>query len=33
MTTEINARQNYARVLILWVAVLVGLYAFQEYFS
>ena len=26
-------RRGYVRVLILWVAVLAALYAFQEYFS
>jgi len=31
---EIDAgRRGYVRVLILWVVVLVALYAFQEYFS
>jgi hypothetical protein len=29
----INIRHSYVRVLILWVVVLVALYAFQEYFS
>ncbi len=33
MTTETDARPSYVRVLILWVVVLVALYAFQEYFS
>ena len=28
-----NIRRSYVRVLILWVMVLVALYAFQEYFS
>ena len=33
MTTETDAPQNYTRVLIVWVVVLVALYAFQDYFS
>ena len=33
MTSEADAPQNYARVLIVWVVVLVALYAFQRYFS
>jgi hypothetical protein len=33
MTTETDAPLKYGRVLILWVVVLVALYAFQEYFS
>ena len=28
-----DGRRGYVRVLILWVVVLVALYAFQEYFS
>ena len=28
-----DIRRSYIRVLIVWVAVLVSLYAFQEYFS
>jgi hypothetical protein len=28
-----DIRHSYVRVLILWVVVLVALYAFQEYFS
>jgi hypothetical protein len=28
-----NIRRSYVRVLVLWVVVLVSLYAFQEYFS
>ncbi len=28
-----TGRRGYVRVLILWVIVLVALYAFQEYFS
>lgn len=26
-------QRNYVRVLIVWVAVLAGLYAFQQYFG
>jgi len=33
MTADPDAPQNYTRVLIVWVVVLVALYAFQEYFS
>jgi hypothetical protein len=34
MTAETDdGRRGYVRVLILWVVVLVALYAFQEYFS
>lgn len=33
MTAETDGRRGYARVLILWVVVLIALYAFQEYFS
>jgi hypothetical protein len=28
-----DARRRYTRVILLWVAVLIGLFAFQEYFS
>ena len=28
-----DIRRSYLRVLIVWVVVLVSLYAFQEYFS
>jgi hypothetical protein len=28
-----NIRNSYVRVFIVWVVVLVALYAFQEYFS
>jgi hypothetical protein len=28
-----NIRTSYVRVFIVWVVVLVALYAFQEYFS
>lgn len=28
-----NVRHSYMRVMIIWVIVLIGLYAFQEYFS
>jgi len=28
-----NMRRSYVRVLIVWVVTLLGLYAFQEYFS
>ena len=31
-TTERGAGGSYARVLVVWVAVLGALYAFQEYF-
>jgi hypothetical protein len=33
MTTETDTPQHYARVLVVWVIVLVALYAFQDYFS
>ena len=33
MTTETDAPQHYARALIVWVVVLIALYAFQSYFS
>jgi hypothetical protein len=33
MTPDTDARPSYVRALILWVVVLVALYAFQEYFS
>jgi len=28
-----DVRRSYVRVVVLWVVVLVALYAFQEYFS
>jgi hypothetical protein len=28
-----NIRRSYARVMIIWVVVLLSLYAFQQYFS
>ncbi len=28
-----DVRRSYVRVLVLWIVVLVALYAFQEYFS
>jgi hypothetical protein len=28
-----DIRRSYIRVIILWVAVLIGLFGFQEYFS
>jgi hypothetical protein len=28
-----DVRRSYARVLVVWVLVLAGLYAFQQYFS
>lgn len=28
-----DIRRSYVRVLIVWIAVLVSLYVFQEYFS
>lgn len=31
-TAERGAGGSYARVLVVWVAVLVALYAFQEYY-
>ena len=33
MTAATGGRRLYVRVLILWVVVLVALFAFQEYFS
>ena len=33
MTRVADGRRGYVRVLILWVVVLIALYAFQEYFS
>ena len=33
MTPETDAPQHYARVVIVWVVVLVALYLFQSYFS
>ena len=33
MTTDHEPPPRYARVLMVWVVVLVALYAFQEYFS
>ncbi len=33
VTPPIDIRQSYARVLVLWVVVLVVLYVFQAYFS
>jgi hypothetical protein len=32
-TPVTNIRNSYVRVFIVWVVVLVALYAFQEYFS
>jgi hypothetical protein len=31
-TPQHNARRDYVRVIVVWVVVLVALYAFQEYF-
>jgi hypothetical protein len=28
-----DMRRNYVRVLVIWIAVLAALYAFQEFFS
>lgn len=33
MTAATDGRRGYVLALILWVVVLVALYAFQEYFS
>jgi hypothetical protein len=33
MMTGTEAPLRYGRVLVIWVVVLVALYAFQEYFS
>ena len=28
-----DMRRSYLRVIVIWVAVLIGLFAFQQYFS
>jgi hypothetical protein len=33
VTPETSMRRAYVRVVVIWVVVLIALYAFQEYFS
>ena len=33
MSSEPSMRRSYVRVVVIWIVVLLALYAFQEYFS